>query len=180
MLLIDYISALVTMALVVILYMIVVYRKPDVNWGSSTQAQTYKTALSSALKLQTVSDHVKNYHPQILVLAGKPHTRPPLVDFANLITKSNSLMIVGNIEKSKLGYKARKAILEEGLKWMIARKVRSFYTIIDDSSLESGVKSLVQAAGFGKMSPNIILMGFKSDWQKCNSKDLKAYFNILQ
>lgn len=69
----------------------------DVNWGSSTQAQTYKIALNSAHRLINVGEHVKNYQPQILVLCGAPHTRPPLLDFANLITKNNSLLVIGDI-----------------------------------------------------------------------------------
>lgn len=67
------------------------------NWGSSTQAQTYKTALASAQKLNNVGEHVKNYKPQVLVLAGLPRHRPSLLDFAHLITKNHSLLIVGDI-----------------------------------------------------------------------------------
>lgn len=33
----------------------------DVNWGSSTQAQTYSLALNAVMKLNEVADHVKNY-----------------------------------------------------------------------------------------------------------------------
>lgn len=69
----------------------------DVNWGSSTQAQTYKTALTSVHRLTHTGEHVKNYRPQILVLAGRVHARPSLLDFANLITKNNSLLIVGEL-----------------------------------------------------------------------------------
>jgi hypothetical protein len=69
----------------------------DVNWGSSTQAQTYKSALMSVHKLFNVNEHVKNYHPQILVLTGKPQDRPPLVDLAKLITKNNALMVCGHV-----------------------------------------------------------------------------------
>lgn len=71
----------------------------DVNWGSSTQAQTYKTALTSVHRLTHTGEHVKNYRPQILVLAGRVHARPPLVDFANLITKNNSLLVVGEVSE---------------------------------------------------------------------------------
>lgn len=97
MFLIDWISSLITLIVIFALYLIVVYRKPDVNWGSSTQAQTYKTALTAAYRLQSIGDHVKNYRPQVLVLAGSPHMRPPLVDLASMITKNNSLMVVGDV-----------------------------------------------------------------------------------
>lgn len=39
----------------------------------------------------------KSSHFQVLVLAGSPQIRPAIVDLANLITKHNSLMIVGNV-----------------------------------------------------------------------------------
>lgn len=97
MFLIHWVSSLITFIVILALYLVVVYRKPDVNWGSTTQAQTYKSALTSAYRLQQIDDHVKNYRPQILVLAGTLQCRPPLVDLANLITKHNSLMIVGDV-----------------------------------------------------------------------------------
>lgn len=78
----------------------------DVNWGSSTQAQQYKTALSSAYSLARTGEHVKNYWPQLLVLAGRPQARPALVDLGNLITKSGSLMIVGDIHPVTANYNA--------------------------------------------------------------------------
>jgi solute carrier family 12 sodium/potassium/chloride transporter 2 len=71
----------------------------DVNWGSSTQAQTYKTALTSVHRLVNVNEHVKNYRPQILILSGKPQDRPPLVDLASLITKHSALMLCGHVSE---------------------------------------------------------------------------------
>lgn len=56
MFLIDWVTSLITFVIIFALYLIVVYRKPDVNWGSSTQAQTYKTALSVVYKYcQTIA-----------------------------------------------------------------------------------------------------------------------------
>lgn len=71
----------------------------DVNWGSTTQAQTYKQALMSVQNLNSVTEHVKNYRPQVLVLTGMPGARPPLVHFTYLITKNLSLMLCGHIIK---------------------------------------------------------------------------------
>lgn len=156
------------------------YRKPDVNWGSSTQEQTYKTALSAALRLQRVNDHIKNYHPQVLVLSGSPHTRPPLVDLGNLITKHHSLLIVGDIVQNKISYRARMQMTKEANKWLDVRKIKAFYNVIDNVEYEDGVRSLIQSTGFGKLAPNIVLMGYKADWRTCPFMDLKTYFNVLQ
>ena len=121
MILISLPIAMITIAIVAFFYLVVLYRKPgrqdlyfdkninnrsnfinflfilEVNWGSSTQAQTYRAALTSIQQLVHIEEHVKNYRPQILVLTGLPSTRPALVDFAYLICRKNSLMICGNI-----------------------------------------------------------------------------------
>ena len=76
----------------------------DVNWGSSTQGQTYVSALKSTLDLVHVEEHVKNFRPQILVLTGAPGSRPPLVDFAQQITKNISLLICGHILKVNITF----------------------------------------------------------------------------
>lgn len=65
MFLISWYTALLTFSVVVALYLIVSYQKPDVNWGSTTQAQTYKNALLSVQQLNSVEEHVKNYRPQV-------------------------------------------------------------------------------------------------------------------
>merc|ERR1711867_90925 len=62
-----------------------------VDWGSSTQAQSYIIALKGAQNLLTVDEHVKNYQPQ--VLSGHPSTRPPLLDLANLFINSMFLSL---------------------------------------------------------------------------------------
>lgn len=104
MFLIHWVASLITFIVILALYLVVVYQKPDVNWGSTTQAQTYKSALTSAYRLNNVDHHVKNYTPQVLVLSGSLKNRPPLIDLANLITKHNSLMIVGDVITVRLPF----------------------------------------------------------------------------
>ncbi|GFS33674.1 bumetanide-sensitive sodium-(potassium)-chloride cotransporter [Nephila pilipes] len=61
MFIINWVTSLITFAVVSLLYLCIYQRKPDVNWGSSTQAQTYSLALNAVMKLNEVADHVKNY-----------------------------------------------------------------------------------------------------------------------
>jgi hypothetical protein len=69
----------------------------EINWGSSVQAHTYRRALDATLKLGSVQEHVKNFRPQMLVLAGNPMCRTALVDLGSLLTHGHSLMICGNV-----------------------------------------------------------------------------------
>ncbi|KAL1139743.1 hypothetical protein AAG570_006721 [Ranatra chinensis] len=179
MFLISWWTALITLAAVLALYLIVAYRKPDVNWGSSTQAQTYKNALMSVQQLNRVEDHVKNYRPQILVLTGLPNTRPPLVDFAYLMTKNVSLLICGNIVKNSMSQKVRSMVCHRAQSWLHFHKIKAFYAHIDGTDFESGAHSLMQASGLGKLKPNILMMGYKSDWKTCEPTELASYFNVM-
>ncbi|EZA51905.1 bumetanide-sensitive sodium-(potassium)-chloride cotransporter isoform X2 [Ooceraea biroi] len=179
MFLIDWVTSLVTVVIIFALYLIVVYRKPDVNWGSSTQAQTYKTALSIVYRLNSTDEHVKNYAPQILALTGPPGARPALIHLANLITKNNSLLVSGEVFPTRLSYYGRSARRKDGYAWLYQQRIKSFYHIVDNLSLEQGIAALMQITGIGKLAPNVILMGYKTNWLTCDHKDLEEYFNVL-
>lgn len=62
----------------------------------------------------------------------------------------------------------------------MARKIKSFYDIVQSVDFETGVGALLQTSGVGKLSPNIMLMGYKKDWMSCNPTDLISYFNVMQ
>ncbi|KAG8198108.1 hypothetical protein JTE90_020931 [Oedothorax gibbosus] len=173
-------TALLSFAIILTLYIYIYYRKPDVNWGSSTQAQTYKTALSSAYRLNNVHEHVKNYRPQILVLTGCPSSRLPLVDFTFHITKKISLLICGHIIKETLNQRVRSAYSRQAYQFLSKRKIKAFYTLLEGESFSGGASALMQTVGIGKMRPNVVFMGYKSNWQDSSIDDVQEYFNVIQ
>ncbi|KOC64235.1 Bumetanide-sensitive sodium-(potassium)-chloride cotransporter [Habropoda laboriosa] len=179
MFLISWWTALITLCVVLALYLVVSYRKPDVNWGSTTQAQTYNSALNAVQQLDRVEEHVKNYRPQLLVLTGTPSARLALVDFAHHITKNNSLFICGHVIEAPVSYKTRNTMIVNCTSWFRANKIKAFYSLVDGANFQEGVTSLLQAAGLGKMRPNILLMGYKHDWATCPRKNLNMYFNVM-
>ena len=66
MFLMSYVTALITLVCIVLLYVFIKSRKPDVNWGSSTQSQHFITALKSVQYLTKVEDHVKNFRCSVI------------------------------------------------------------------------------------------------------------------
>ena len=102
MFLMSWVTALITVAVSIFLYLYVSYRRPEVNWGSSTQAQSYNSALKAVQELNQVEEHVKNYRPQVLILSGMPSSRPPLIDFTHLLVKNLSLLICAQVVKVSL------------------------------------------------------------------------------
>lgn len=179
MFLISWTTALLTFAAVLALYLIVSHRKPDVNWGSSTQAQTYKNALQAVHQLNSVEEHVKNYRPQILVMCGMPSARPSLVDFSYLLTKNISMLVCGHINTSLLQQRVRHVLNYKANSWLRAHKIKAFYMQVDGLNFGDGCTALLKACGIGKLRPNILLMGFKSDWQTCPVDEMYQYFDVL-
>uniref|UniRef100_A0A7N9AQU7 Solute carrier family 12 member 3 n=1 Tax=Mastacembelus armatus TaxID=205130 RepID=A0A7N9AQU7_9TELE len=166
MFLLTWWAALITFSIIFFLFGYVNYTKPKVNWGSSVQAGTYNMALSYSVSLSGVEDHVKNFRPQCLVLTGPPNQRPALVDFVASFTKHISLMICGDI-------------IMVSHSWMNKRKVRSFYTPLSADGLRAGARNLLQASGLGKLKPNTLVLGFKSNWRESSPESIEDYINTI-
>ncbi|KAK3600460.1 hypothetical protein CHS0354_013016 [Potamilus streckersoni] len=173
-------AALVTFVIVAALYVYVKYKKPDVNWGSSTQANAYKEALKSTLKLVNVEEHVKNFRPQILALTGFPSNRADLVDFCSAITKRQSLLACGHVFEGDMSEHVKRIRSTAAYSWFKSCKVKAFYNSVAAPTFRIGVQVLLQAFGLGKLHPNTIILGFKSDWQTADPRKVYDYYHVIQ
>ncbi|KAM6300383.1 solute carrier family 12 member 3 isoform 2-T2 [Aegotheles albertisi] len=181
MFLLTWWAALIAFGIVIFLLGYVLYKKPDVNWGSSMQASSYNMALNYSVGLSEVEEHIKNYRPQCLVLTGPPNFRPALVDFVGTFTKNLSLMLCGNVLIGPWKQKMPESRLtaDGHTKWLTKRKIKAFYTDVVAEDLRSGVQMLMQAAGLGKMRPNILVLGYKRNWRTVSPQSLEDYVGIL-
>uniref|UniRef100_A0A8C3HCY2 Solute carrier family 12 member 3 n=1 Tax=Chrysemys picta bellii TaxID=8478 RepID=A0A8C3HCY2_CHRPI len=181
MFLLTWWAALIAIGIIVFLLGYVLYKKPEVNWGSSVQAGSYNLALNYSVGLNEISEHIKNYRPQCLVLTGPPNFRPALVDFVGTFTKNLSLMICGNVLIGPCKQKMSECRLTSNghTKWLTKRKIKAFYTDVVADDLRSGVKTLMQASGLGKMKPNILVIGYKKNWQTAHPRTVEEYTGIL-
>ncbi|KAH9491151.1 hypothetical protein DERF_015883 [Dermatophagoides farinae] len=199
----DWISAIITVIVMCLIYIYISKKGPDVNWGTSTKGHVYNNALFSSLRLTHTKYHVKNFRPSILLLTGNPSARIPLVEFANNITLHRSLLMIGHIVDYDIPNHTRKKVIESQYEWMYKRKIKGFYLLLETSSLANGAKIMSQIAGLGlKLSPNIVMMGklricikvilkiilknsinffsgYKSSWRDCVVEDLLDYYNVI-
>ncbi|CAB3372416.1 Hypothetical predicted protein [Cloeon dipterum] len=172
-------TTLITVVVIIVLYLVVMYRKPDVNWGSSKQAQTYNVALNSTYQLELTNEHVKNYKPQILLLSGNPAARPALLQLASHLSKSCSLLLCGKISTEKLSHSERSCCTNQAMRFLSESKIRAFFSVVDNVKFALGVRCLLQASGVGKLRPNVMMTGFKNDWRDSSREDLNEYFTVL-
>ena len=164
MFLIEWWAALVTIVIIGSLYKYVSYSKPQVNWGSSAQAVTYRTILAMSYQYNEAEDHVKNFRPQCLVLCGSPERHGELVHLVSNVTRSNGLMICGQVSKMDLTG-SKQSDHKKSTDWLRENKIKSFYCICTASEFRLGVSSLLQCTGLGKMKPNTVFIGFKTNWR---------------
>ncbi|NXY58747.1 S12A3 protein, partial [Callaeas wilsoni] len=184
MFLLTWWAALIAFGIVIFLLGYVLYKKPDVNWGSSMQASSYNMALNYSVGLSEVDEHIKNYRQgqliACLVLTGPPNFRPALVDFVGTFTKNLSLMLCGNVLIGNKQKMPESRLMADGhTKWLMKRKIKAFYTDVVAEDLRSGVQMLIQAAGLGKMRPNILVLGYKKNWRTASPQSLEDYVGIL-
>uniref|UniRef100_A0A8C2G5R7 Solute carrier family 12 member 2 n=1 Tax=Cyprinus carpio TaxID=7962 RepID=A0A8C2G5R7_CYPCA len=181
MFIINWWAALLTNVIVLSLYIYVSYKKPDVNWGSSTQALTYHQALTHSLQLCGVADHIKTYRPQCLVMTGAPNSRPALLHLVHAFTKNVGLMVCGHVRISsrRPNFKELNSDMVRYQRWLLHNNSKAFYTPVVAEDLRQGTQYLLQAAGLGRLRPNTLVLGFKNDWHIGDIKDVETYINLM-
>uniref|UniRef100_A0A672I404 Solute carrier family 12 member 2 n=1 Tax=Salarias fasciatus TaxID=181472 RepID=A0A672I404_SALFA len=179
MFVINWGAALLTNVIVMGLYIYVSYKKPDVNWGSSTQALTYHQALTHTLHLSGVEDHIKNFRPQCLVMTGYPNSRPALLDLVHSFTKNVGLMICGHVRTGyrRPNFKDLATDQSRYQRWLLKNETKAFYTPVFAEDLRQGSQYLLQAAGLGRLKPNTLVLGFKNDWRDGDMMNVETYIN---
>ncbi|XP_026072780.1 solute carrier family 12 member 2 isoform X1 [Carassius auratus] len=181
MFVINWWAALLTNGIVLALYIYVSYKKPDVNWGSSTQALMYNKALTHSLHLTGVEDHIKNFRPQCLVMSGYPNSRPALLYLVHAFTKNVGLMVCGHV---RTGFRRpnSKDMMNEQVRyqrWLLKTRIKAFYTPVFADDLRQGAQYLLQTTGLGRLKPNTLVFGFKNNWRDGEMKDVETYINTI-
>ncbi|XP_038559754.1 solute carrier family 12 member 2-like [Micropterus salmoides] len=181
MFVINWWAALVTLLIVLALYIYVSYKKPDVNWGSSTQALIYNQALTHCLNLTGIEDHVKNFRPQCLVLAGYPNSRPALLQLVNSFTKNVGLMVCAHVRTVSRRPNVKELYQDRSRcqRWLNKKRIRAFYIPVFAENLRHGAQFLLQAVGLGRLKPNTLVMGFKNNWSDADMRDVEIYINTI-
>ncbi|XP_038820855.1 solute carrier family 12 member 2-like [Salvelinus namaycush] len=181
MFVINWWAALMTNGIVMGLYIYVSYKKPDVNWGSSTQALTYHQALTHSLHLSSVEDHIKNFRPQCLVMTGYPNSRPALLHLVHAFTKNVGLMICGHVRTGsrRPNFKELSNDQTRYQRWLLKNETKAFYTPVFADDMRQGTQYLLQAAGLGRLRPNTLVIGYKSDWRDGDMMNVETYIHMI-
>ena len=62
--------------------------------------------------------------------------------------------------------------------WLKNHNIKSFYTLVESDSFSSGVKYCTSLTGLGKLSPNMVLLGFQS--RKNDIQAIEEYVEVVK
>uniref|UniRef100_A0A158PCA4 SLC12 domain-containing protein n=1 Tax=Angiostrongylus cantonensis TaxID=6313 RepID=A0A158PCA4_ANGCA len=118
----------------------------------------------------------------VLLLTGNPAARPALIDFANNITMGRSLLICGFVIPQSTSSSAAvitKKVHRQMSEWLESRNVEAFAATVANKHQVEGAITLLQSSGIGKMRPNILMIGFKTNWEKRGVDEIIGFYEIV-
>jgi solute carrier family 12 (sodium/potassium/chloride transporter), member 2 len=187
--LLNWMFGLVTVVLGGALYKYIDHTDPNVSWGSAVEASKYRAALERMSKLETMKAHVKNFRPQLLVFSGELQQRKGLVAFSQYLRKSGGAIMYGNVLVADVSDIRSRATHEALERYNELKKHSSlqelgfpirnaFHDAVIAPDLLNGTMSLLQLAGMSKMRPNVVLFGFRENWQERDNAE--AYVGMIR
>ncbi|KRZ44144.1 Solute carrier family 12 member 1 [Trichinella pseudospiralis] len=161
MIVINWWATLVTVAVILILYIYLLRRKPNVNWGSSGQAHALRNALNAMYRLDNTEEHVKNYS----------------------ITKDSCLLISAEVIVSDNPDSLISTVTDEEAKctaWLAKNKYRAFFHAVSSASLSDGVRQLLQISENVDECKPLMDQANQEEQRQTNNTELKTSINDCQ
>jgi hypothetical protein len=94
-----------------------------------------------------------------------------------LVTQRLSLLECVNIVvDASTEWKEVETLKTKGIEWLQSNRIKAFYSVSRHTSFKIGAKSSLEMSGLGKLRPNLMLIGFKNNWQDSREDTLGVNF----
>ncbi|MBN1417933.1 MAG: hypothetical protein JXP34_04110, partial [Planctomycetes bacterium] len=174
-------ATLVAVAIIGGIYALLTRVRLRAAWGDMRSGFWFAITRFGFLRFDASRQHIRNWRPVILVLAGSPKAHPEIVDLARRLEARRGLLFLASIvsgEWEKL--LPRQAALQESLETFIrTNRLSAVAKSVIAEDFEQGVTTLLQVAGIGQFLPNTVLVGWSDDAVK-RAVFARAVRRILQ
>lgn len=82
--------------------------------------------------------------------------------------------------QERQNHRQRTERISKSSRWLRVHKTKAFYSLLDNLSFSDGVSALLQASGIGKLRPNILLLGYQTQWRTGAGLSIEEYFAAIQ
>ena len=141
------------------LFVWLIYKAPQKEWGDVRQALMFHQVRKYLLRLDT-TEHGKTWRPSVLLLVND--LNGPLIEFCNYL-KKGGLYVLGNVvlgshfnKLTKTAQRMKAALTE----YIRVEKLKAFPAVAVGRSSRSAYQNLLVTSGLGAMSPNTVVVPF--------------------
>jgi hypothetical protein len=209
MIVIDWITAGVTIMFCFVLFKYIQFKNPDINWGSATQAarsaghfvssesfisawrvphvldavhlwNRHLQAVQALYRLEGTPEHVKNFRPQYLLLVKALQDRPGLIRFMDGLSEGQGALIVANVVIGDYSEKYEEQAQLKRSMWLVQNRIAGFMEAVIAPSFLFGVETMLQLSGLGKLRPNTMILGYKDRWRSCSREEISEYLRAIR
>ncbi len=165
MFLIDPAATVLAVLVIAGIYVMLTRRRFHTAWGDMRSGFWFAITRLGLLRFTDSRQHVRNWRPVLLVLAGDPRYRSRLVEFAVWIESRRGMLFIAQVVEGQWDHwLPRLAGIEASMQAFVRenRLAAIVKTILADN-FEKGVTTLLQVGGLGQFKPNTVLMGWSED-----------------
>eukprot|EP01084_Bolivina_argentea_P304053 525041_1 len=180
MFLIDWLMALITVVIGLIMYKYVAYTEPNVHWGTSGEAITYVETCSKLIKYQTIKSHAKVERPKFLIFNRSPLHIKHMYQLTSIMNeKYRGMTMIGDIivgnpkDPAVTNRYVQRARSHQWTDIPVDIIKNSLIQTCIATSFAEGVRTILQTAGVGAIKPNVALFHMK-DFTQATSVPLKS------
>ena len=168
MFLINWVWALVAIALVAALHAYIRSAEIQSGWGDMQSGLMFQRTRSNLLKLEDQLYHPKNWRPNILALSGARYNRLHLSIYGFWFTSGRGILMIGQVIQGELKehlerHNSQERILHEFIR---DEGLQAFPAVVVAPDLTAGIESLVMCVGLGELRPNTILLGWPRESER--------------
>lgn len=171
MFLINWIWAVIAIAVITGLEWFIRTREIESRWGDLQSGVAFERARQALLRLQDEVYHPKNWRPSILALSGTAWTRPHVAQYSHWLTAGHGVLSLAHVVTGDLEEHAdRRERYEKTLRGFIAKQqLQAFPAVVVSPTLSDGILALLQCHGLGGLRPNTIMVGWPNESEKSGS-----------
>lgn len=175
--LIDPISAVLAFIVVTGIYLTIQRHILDVTFGDARRGFQYSRVRKGLLHLTGKAVHPKNWRPTILVLSGRPESRPTLVLYSVWFECGRGILsLVEFLVGGQEDISGRRIDTFRKLESFVKEnEIDAFPEVVVVDDFDRGVNVFLQSHSLGPIKPNIVMLGWSEDPNR-----EAAFVNILQ
>ncbi|KAK8871017.1 hypothetical protein M9Y10_008930 [Tritrichomonas musculus] len=166
MFLMNWVYALISLPIYLIIWFIYHKLKPADTWGTVTQSRYFYSTLKEELNLYHIKPHVKTFRPNIILISTKhPDDERDQIDFLNQLLHGHGMAAIGRVFISENAIDFSTLVNERDGTYVTGEAgYQAFYDVTVAETFAEGVRDLLLLMGIGMMRPNTICLSFPEGW----------------